>query len=40
MFRLNAFARIFSIEHPADRPIPGDDTRCYGDTAVTFIYAP
>jgi 16S rRNA (guanine966-N2)-methyltransferase len=40
MFRLNAFARIFSIEHPADRPIPGDDTRRYGDTAVTFIYAP
>ncbi len=40
MFRLNAFARIFSIEHPADQPIPGDDTRRYGDTAVTFIYAP
>ena len=40
MFRLTAFARIISIEHPADRPIPGDDTRRYGDTAVTFIYAP
>ena len=40
MFRLNAFARIFSIEHPAAQPIPGDDTRRYGDTAVTFIYAP
>src|SRR5256884_9410616 len=40
MFRLNAFARIFSIEHPADQPIPGDDTRRSGDTAVTFIYAP
>ncbi len=40
MFRVNAFARIFTIEHPADRPIPGDDTRRYGDTAVTFIYAP
>jgi 16S rRNA (guanine966-N2)-methyltransferase len=40
LFRLNAFARIFSIEHPADQPIPGDDTRHYGDTAVTFIYAP
>lgn len=39
-FRVNAFARIFSIEHPADQPIPGDDTRRYGDTAVTFIYAP
>ncbi|OLD02713.1 MAG: 16S rRNA (guanine(966)-N(2))-methyltransferase RsmD [Gemmatimonadetes bacterium 13_1_40CM_3_69_22] len=40
MFRLNAFARIFTIEHPAERAIPGDDTRRYGDTAVTFIYAP
>src|SRR6266704_1128899 len=40
MFRVNAFARILSIEHPADQPIPGDDTRRYGDTAVTFIYAP
>lgn len=40
MFRVTPFARIVSIEHPADRPIPGDDTRRYGDTAVTFIYAP
>ncbi len=40
LFRVNPFARIISIEHPADQPIPGDDTRRYGDTAVTFIYAP
>jgi 16S rRNA (guanine966-N2)-methyltransferase len=40
LFRVNPFARIFSIEHPADQSIPGDDTRRYGDTAVTFIYAP
>jgi len=40
MFRMTPFARIFSIEHPAEQPIPGDDTRRYGDTAVTFIYAP
>jgi len=40
IFRLTPFARIFSIEHPADEPIPGDDTRRYGDTGVTFIYAP
>lgn len=40
LFRLSPFARVFSIEHPADQPIPGDDTRRYGDTAVTFIYAP
>jgi len=40
LFRLTPFARILSIEHAANRPIPGDDTRRYGDTAVTFIYAP
>jgi len=40
LFRVNPFARIISIEHAADQPIPGDDTRRYGDTAVTFIYAP
>lgn len=40
MFRLIPFARILTIEHPADRPMPGDDTRRYGDTAVTFLYAP
>jgi 16S rRNA (guanine966-N2)-methyltransferase len=40
MFRMTPFARTFSIEHPADQPIPGDDTRRYGDTGVTFIYAP
>ena len=40
LFRLTPFARIFSIEHAADHPIPGDDTRRYGDTAITFLYAP
>ena len=40
MFRIVPFARVLSIEHPADTAIPGDDTRCYGDTAVTFLYAP
>ena len=40
MFRLTPFARILAIEHPADQPMPGDDTRRYGDTGVTFIYAP
>ncbi len=40
LFRVTPFARVVSIEHPADQPIPGDDTRRYGDTAVTFIYAP
>jgi 16S rRNA (guanine966-N2)-methyltransferase len=40
MFRLTPFAGILSIEHPAARPTPGDDTRRYGDTAVSFLYAP
>lgn len=39
-FRASAFARVFSIEHSADQTIGGDDTRRYGDTAVTFLYAP
>ena len=33
-------ARVFSIEHAWDRTIDGDDTRRYGDTAITFLYAP
>jgi len=40
MFRMTPFARILSIEHSSSQPMPGDDTRRYGDTAVTFIYAP
>ena len=40
LFRLNPFARVLSIEHRGDQPIPGDDTRRYGDTGVTFVYAP
>ena len=33
------FARILSGEHPADRRVEGDETRRYGDTAVTFCRA-
>jgi 16S rRNA (guanine966-N2)-methyltransferase len=40
LFRATPFARILSIEHPADRRLAGDDTRRYGDTAVTFCQAP
>ncbi len=40
LFRLNPFARVLSIEHRGDQPIAGDDTRRYGDTGVTFVYAP
>ena len=39
-FRERPFARILSVEHRADRPVPGDDTRRYGDTAITFCHAP
>ena len=40
LFRKTPFARVFSVEHAADQAIEGDDTRCYGDTAITFLYAP
>jgi 16S rRNA (guanine966-N2)-methyltransferase len=39
-FRAEPFARVLSVEHPASREVPGDDTRRYGDTAITFSYAP
>ena len=37
VFRAIPFARIFAIEHEANRAVGGDDTRKYGDTAVTFL---
>ncbi len=40
LFRERPFARILSVEHPSDRRVAGDDTRRYGDTAVTFCRAP
>jgi len=40
LFRGTPFARVFSVEHSADRALPGDDTRRYGDTAITLVYAP
>jgi 16S rRNA (guanine966-N2)-methyltransferase len=40
LFRERPFARILSIEHRSSEPLAGDDTRKYGDTAVTFLYAP
>ncbi|HWA16762.1 MAG TPA: 16S rRNA (guanine(966)-N(2))-methyltransferase RsmD [Gemmatimonadales bacterium] len=39
-FRQVPFARIFAVEHSASTVIAGDDTRRYGDTAITFCYAP
>jgi 16S rRNA (guanine966-N2)-methyltransferase len=40
LFRATPFTRILSVEHPADRRVEGDQTRRYGDTAVTFCRAP
>ncbi len=40
MFRAKPFARILCIEHRATEVLAGDDLRRYGDTAITFCYAP
>ncbi|MGH7522186.1 MAG: 16S rRNA (guanine(966)-N(2))-methyltransferase RsmD [Gemmatimonadales bacterium] len=40
LFRQTPFARVFAVEHAADTALVGDDTRRYGDTAITFAYAP
>jgi 16S rRNA (guanine966-N2)-methyltransferase len=40
LFRRHPFGRILSVEHRSDAPLTGDDTRRYGDTAVTFCHAP
>jgi 16S rRNA (guanine966-N2)-methyltransferase len=40
LFRRTPFARILSVEHSARTAVPGDDTRRYGDSALTFCYAP
>ena len=40
LFRTTPFARILSVEHPADQTVEGDQTRRWGDTAVTFCRAP
>jgi 16S rRNA (guanine966-N2)-methyltransferase len=40
LFRQTPFARILSVEHRATLALPGDDSRRYGDTALTFLYAP
>jgi len=40
LFRRHPFANILGVEHPANRALPGDETRRYGDTALTFCRAP
>jgi len=39
-FRQSPFARVLGVEHRATVLIGGDDTRRYGDIALTFCYAP
>jgi 16S rRNA (guanine966-N2)-methyltransferase len=39
LFRRTPFARILSVEHPAEQPLEGDSTRRYGDIALTFCQA-
>ncbi|UCD23390.1 MAG: RsmD family RNA methyltransferase [Gemmatimonadota bacterium] len=38
IFRRCTFAQILSVEHPVALKCPGDDTRRYGDVALTFCY--
>jgi 16S rRNA (guanine966-N2)-methyltransferase len=40
LFRRTPFARILSVEHRADQRVDGDETRRYGDTALTFCRRP
>jgi 16S rRNA (guanine966-N2)-methyltransferase len=40
LFRRRPFGRILSVEHRSDIVLQGDDTRRYGDTAITFCHAP
>ena len=39
-FLATPFARILAVEHPAGTDLGGDQSRRYGDTAITFCYAP
>jgi 16S rRNA (guanine966-N2)-methyltransferase len=40
VFRECRFAAVLGVEHRATLALPGDDTRRYGDVALTFVYAP
>jgi 16S rRNA (guanine966-N2)-methyltransferase len=39
-FQAVPFARLLAVEHPASVSMGGNDTRRYGDTALTFLHAP
>ena len=40
VFRRSPFATILAVEHSRKTRVQGDDTRVYGDTAITFCHAP
>lgn len=40
IFRQRPFAGILTLEHRAAVVLDGDETRKYGDTALTFCFAP
>jgi 16S rRNA G966 N2-methylase RsmD len=40
LFRARAFAAVLGVEHSASTVLLGDETRRYGDVALTFCYAP
>ena len=39
-FRARPFAALLAVEHPASVAPGGDETRRYGDVALTFCHAP
>ncbi len=39
-FRARPFTRLLAVEHPAHMTVGGDETRRYGDIALTFCHAP
>jgi 16S rRNA (guanine966-N2)-methyltransferase len=39
-FRARPFAALLAVEHPASAAPGGDETRRYGDIALTFCHAP
>jgi 16S rRNA (guanine966-N2)-methyltransferase len=40
IFRERRFAAVLGVEHRATLALSGDETRRYGDVALTFVYAP
>ncbi len=40
VYRASPFASVLAVEHPPARVIDGDETRRWGDIAVTFLRAP